>query len=128
MRIPKLFHLRADPFERGEESTLFYDKWFADRAFLQVPAQAFAAQWLDSFKEFPIRQKPASFNLDRVIEKLMPSVLGATKKSQITVVIVGGAFDGASPSAGRVRLSECQPGIPAGMRDALPRIPCSPSG
>ena len=72
MRIPKLFNLRTDPFERGEESTLFYDKWFADRAFLQVPAQALAAQWLDSFKEFPIRQKPASFNLDRVIEKLMP--------------------------------------------------------
>ena len=72
MRIPKLFNLRADPFERGEESTLFYDKWFADRAFLQVPAQALVAQWLDSFKEFPIRQKPASFNLDRVVEKFMP--------------------------------------------------------
>jgi arylsulfatase len=72
MRIPKLFNLRTDPFERGEESTLFYDKWFADRAFLQVPAQTLATQWLDSFKEFPIRQKPASFNLDRVIEKLMP--------------------------------------------------------
>jgi arylsulfatase len=72
MRIPKLFNLRADPFERGEESTFFYDKWFADRAFLQVPAQAFVAQWLDSLKEFPVRQKPASFNLDRVVEKLMP--------------------------------------------------------
>ena len=72
MRVPKLFNLRADPFERGEESTLFYDKWFADRAFLQVPAQTLVAQWLNSFKEFPIRQKPASFNLDRVVEKFMP--------------------------------------------------------
>ena len=44
----------------------------ADRAFVQVPMQALAAQWLESFKEFPLRQKPASFNLDRVIEKLMP--------------------------------------------------------
>ena len=56
----------------GATKALFYDKWIADRAFVQVPAQALAAQWLDSFKEFPIRQKPASFNLDRVIEKLMP--------------------------------------------------------
>jgi len=42
----------------------------ADRAFLLVPAQAFVAQWFASFKEFPIRQKSASFNLDEVMEKL----------------------------------------------------------
>jgi arylsulfatase len=42
----------------------------ADRAFLLVPAQAVVAQWLESFKEFPIRQKPASFNLDEVMQKL----------------------------------------------------------
>jgi arylsulfatase len=72
MRIPKLFNLRSDPFERGEESTLFYDKWFADHAFVQVPIQAVAAKWLETFKEFPIRQKPASFSLERVMEKLMP--------------------------------------------------------
>ena len=55
LRVPKLFELRADPFERGDQSIL-YDKWMADRAFVQVPAQAFVAQWLQSFKEFPIRQ------------------------------------------------------------------------
>jgi arylsulfatase len=42
----------------------------ADRAFVQVPMQALAAQWLQSFKEFPVRQKPASFNLDAVMAKL----------------------------------------------------------
>ena len=72
MRIPKLFNLRSDPFERAEESTLFYDKWVADRIFIQVPIQAVAARWLETFKEYPIRQKPASFSLERVIEKLMP--------------------------------------------------------
>ena len=72
MRLPKLFNLRSDPFERGEESTLFYDKWLADHAFIQVPVQALAAQWLETFKDFPIRQKPASFSLERVVEKLMP--------------------------------------------------------
>jgi arylsulfatase len=72
MRIPKLFNLRSDPFERGEESTLFYDRWLVDHIFLNVPAQALASKWLESFKEFPIRQRPASFSLERVIETLMP--------------------------------------------------------
>ena len=69
LRIPKIFHIRMDPFERGDES-LFYAKWLADRAFMLVPAQAAVGQWLQSFKEFPIRQKPASFNLDQVMEQL----------------------------------------------------------
>src|SRR5262249_15296151 len=68
LRLPNLYNLRADPFERGPESFL-YPKWMADRAFLIVPAQAIVAKWIDSFKEFPIRQKPASFNLDEVMEK-----------------------------------------------------------
>jgi len=72
LRVPKLFNLRADPFERGDESIL-YDKWMVDRVFVQVPAQALVAQWLETFKEFPIRQKPASFNLDQVMEKLSPT-------------------------------------------------------
>ena len=71
LRVPKLFNLRSDPFEAGDTS-IFYDKWLADRVFVQVPIQAIAAKWLESFKEFPIRQKPASFNLDRVVEAAMP--------------------------------------------------------
>ena len=61
--------MRADPFERGDESIL-YDRWMIERAFVQVPMQALATQWLQSFKEFPVRQKPASFNLDEVLAKL----------------------------------------------------------
>jgi len=72
LRVPKLFELRADPFERGDESIL-YDKWMVDRVFVQVPAQAFVANWLESFKEYPIRQKPASFNLDSVMRTLSPT-------------------------------------------------------
>jgi arylsulfatase A-like enzyme len=72
LRAPKIFNVRADPFERGDSSFL-YDNWMAHRAFLLVPAQAIVADWLKSFKEFPIRQKPASFNLDEVMQKLMPS-------------------------------------------------------
>ena len=69
LRVPWIYNLRSDPFERGTES-FEYDRWMAERAFILVPSQALVAKWLDSFKEFPIRQKPASFNLDSVMEKL----------------------------------------------------------
>jgi len=71
LRFPKLFNVRADPFEAGDEAIL-YEKWAADRMFMLVPAQAIVAKWLESFKEFPIRQRPASFNLDSVMQSLMP--------------------------------------------------------
>jgi hypothetical protein len=71
LRAPNIYNLRADPFERGTES-FEYGKWMAERMFLIVPSQAVVGQWLASFKEFPIRQKPASFNLDAVMEKLTP--------------------------------------------------------
>jgi arylsulfatase len=71
LRTPKLFNLRADPFERGDTS-FEYEKWFFDRAFVVVPAQALVAKWIASFKEFPVRQKPASFNLDEVMAKMAP--------------------------------------------------------
>ena len=62
LRLPKLFNLRADPFERGDESIL-YNKWMADRAFVQVPMQALAANWLTSFQEFPAgRSRRASIS------------------------------------------------------------------
>ena len=72
LRIPNTYNLRADPFERGTESPWQVD-WQAKRAFLLVPSQAIVAKWLESFKEFPIRQKPASFNLDEVMRKLSES-------------------------------------------------------
>jgi arylsulfatase len=70
LRIPKIFNLRADPFERGDASFLF-DNCMAHRAFLLVPAVV--TEWLKGFKEFPIRQRPASFNLDEVMQKLTPT-------------------------------------------------------
>jgi arylsulfatase len=70
MRIPKIYNLRSDPFERGDEdASLFYDKWMADRAFLLVPAQAIVGQFLKTFEEFPPRQRPASFSIDEALEK-----------------------------------------------------------
>jgi arylsulfatase len=71
MRIPKLFDLRSDPFERGEES-FKYNDWFIEHVPYQYVAQAVVAEWLESFKEFPPRQKAASFSIDQIVEKLMP--------------------------------------------------------
>jgi arylsulfatase len=50
-----------------------YGRWRIDRAFLIAPAGAYVAQWLQSFKDFPPRQKPGSFNLDRVMESVTSS-------------------------------------------------------
>jgi arylsulfatase len=70
LRAPNLYNLRSDPFERAsEDATLFYQKWMADRTFLLVPAQAIVGEFLKTFKEFPPRQKPASFSIDQALEK-----------------------------------------------------------
>jgi arylsulfatase A-like enzyme len=70
LRFPKLFTLRGDPFERADHEGIDYPRWRLERAFVLVPAQAFVQNWLMSFKDFPPRQKPASFSLDQVMEKL----------------------------------------------------------
>lgn len=70
LRIPKIFNLRRDPFERADENSNTYWDWLLDHAFILVPAQAYVAQEAQSLKDFPPRQKPAAFNLDRVMEQL----------------------------------------------------------
>jgi arylsulfatase A-like enzyme len=70
LRIPRVFNLRRDPFERSLENSNTYWDWMIDHAFLVVPAQMIVAQAVQEFAEFPPRQKPASFNLDRVLEKM----------------------------------------------------------
>jgi arylsulfatase len=70
LRVPLIFNLRADPFEKAEHNSSYYSDWMFHRAFLLVPAQAYVARWVASFKEFPPRQKPASFSVDEVMKKL----------------------------------------------------------
>jgi arylsulfatase A-like enzyme len=73
LRAPKPFNLRSDPFERGDEA-MDYDHWLADHMFVIVPSAAYCAQWLMSFRDFPPRMKPASFNLDKVMEQVQKPV------------------------------------------------------
>jgi arylsulfatase A-like enzyme len=69
LRAPKVTNLRMDPFERAEEeNAMGYQRWYMERMFMIAPAGGYVGQWLQSFKEFPPRQKPGSFNLERVME------------------------------------------------------------
>jgi arylsulfatase A-like enzyme len=69
LRAPTLTNLRSDPFERAEqEHAMGFQRWYLEHMYAMAPAGAFVAQWLQSFREFPPRQKPGSFNLDRVME------------------------------------------------------------
>jgi len=70
LRLPKIFDLRADPFEVAQHDAGDYDKWRVQRTYLLVPAQAFVGQHLKTYAEFPPRQKAGSFSLDQVLEKL----------------------------------------------------------
>ena len=74
LRVPKMFHLRRDPYERADVTSNTYYDWLIDRAFLLVPAQAYVGKFLATFKDYPPRQKAASFSLDQVMEKLQTGV------------------------------------------------------
>jgi len=70
LRLPKIFNLRTDPYERADITSNTYYDWLIDHAFLLVPAQDYVGNFMATFKEFPPRQKAASFNLDEVMRKL----------------------------------------------------------
>lgn len=70
LRLPKLVDLRGDPFEKADHEAEFYNLWRFNRAYLVLPAATYVSQHLATYKEFPPRQKPGSFNLDQVLEKL----------------------------------------------------------
>ncbi|MGF1562104.1 MAG: arylsulfatase [Geminicoccaceae bacterium] len=70
LRTPKLLNLYADPFERAIEESANYEMWRAERLFALAPAQAYVADFLSTFEEYPPRQTPGSFTIDAVMEKL----------------------------------------------------------
>jgi arylsulfatase A-like enzyme len=71
LRAPKIFNLRSDPFERAEQEAGDYVKWFVEHVFVLAPAQAIVAQHIQTFQEFPPRQRPGTFSIDQAMEKLM---------------------------------------------------------
>jgi arylsulfatase A-like enzyme len=102
LRAPKIFNLRSDPFERGDEdATMHYDRWMVDRAFMLVPAQALVGAFLKTFEEFPPRQRPASFSIDQALER------ARERQRSIAAATTGGDEGEAAATGGE----EAQPAV-----------------
>jgi arylsulfatase A-like enzyme len=78
LRTPYVFNLRMDPYEHAQITSNTYYDWMFRKVYLLVPAQAIVADFLATFKEFPPRQKAASFSLDQVLEKMTAVASGGS--------------------------------------------------
>jgi arylsulfatase len=74
LRVPLLFNLRRDPFEKAQHNSNTYNDWFLDRVFVLAPMRTFAAQFLMTMKDYPPSQTPGSFNLTKIEAQLRESV------------------------------------------------------
>ncbi len=70
LRLPKLYNLRTDPFERADITSNTYYDWFIHHAYLVYAAQSIALEFANTFKDFPPRQEAASFTIDQALEKM----------------------------------------------------------
>ncbi|RKQ91216.1 arylsulfatase [Solirubrobacter pauli] len=78
LRVPLVFNLRTDPYERANITSNTYYDWMINHAWLLIPAQQYVAQMLQTLAEFPPRQEPASFSVDQVLEKLKTGAAGSS--------------------------------------------------
>ena len=74
LRVPKIFNLRTDPFERADITSNTYYDWLISHAYLMVPAQVFVMQMAQSLVEFPSRQESASFTVSSMLGKLQAGI------------------------------------------------------
>ncbi|MEP2533419.1 arylsulfatase [Shimia sp.] len=74
LRIPLLFNLRRDPYERSNITSNTYWDWYLDRVYLLLPAAGYVASFLDTFTEFPPRQKPGSFTIGDAKDKIFSQI------------------------------------------------------
>jgi arylsulfatase A-like enzyme len=83
LRVPKLFNLRTDPFERADITSNTYYEWFLERGFLVFAAQGIASEFAKTFKDFPPRQKPASFTIDDALAAMAAAGTGSPGKAAV---------------------------------------------
>ncbi|MEZ6086485.1 MAG: arylsulfatase [Pirellulaceae bacterium] len=76
LRVPLLFNLRRDPFEKAQHNANTYNDWFLERVFVLAPMQQLAANFLITTKEFPPSQTPGSFNLEKIQKQIESSMGG----------------------------------------------------
>jgi len=73
LRLPKLYDLHADPYERADITSNSYYDWTISRGYIVVAASTVVGKYLESYKDFPPSQRPASFTIDQAMEKLKQS-------------------------------------------------------
>ena len=74
LRVPKIFNLRTDPYERADITSNTYYDWVLSQGYVIVAAQSVIGQFLASFKDYPPSQRPSSFSIDQIIEKMQRSL------------------------------------------------------
>lgn len=90
LRVPRLYNLRLDPYERADITSNTYFQWLFERIYLLVPAQAYVGKFLETFKEYPPRQKADTFNLDAVMKKKLME--GGARSKLLCIQARGGSF------------------------------------
>ena len=76
MRAPVMIDLKSDPYEYSWDASAYWEGWAIKRSYLILPAVAKVSAYLQTYKEFPPRQRPASFSIDQVIQKLEATTSG----------------------------------------------------
>jgi arylsulfatase len=76
LRVPLLFNLRRDPFEKAQHNANTYNDWFLERPFIIVPMQGLAAKFLQSMADYPPSQTPGSFNLEKIQKQIESAASG----------------------------------------------------
>ena len=77
LRMPKLFNLRTDPLERADTTSNTYYEWFLGKTYMLAAASGIVEEFLKTFREYPPRQRAASFTIDQALEKMQAAVGGA---------------------------------------------------
>jgi arylsulfatase A-like enzyme len=76
LRLPKIFNVRMDPYERADVTSNTYYEYLLERAFLVVPTQAIVGQFIATFRDFPPRQRPSSFSVDQIMDQMLSKPQG----------------------------------------------------
>jgi hypothetical protein len=71
LRMPILFNLRQDPFERARKESGDYDRWYFEHIFMLYGAGLESYKFLSTFQQFPPRQKPDTLDMDAVAKQMM---------------------------------------------------------
>ncbi|WP_269541751.1 arylsulfatase [Cerasicoccus fimbriatus] len=76
LRVPLIFNLRRDPFEKAQHNSNTYYDWLLERAYVLVPMQGMGAKFLQSMADYPPSQTAGSFNLSKIQEQIEANMTG----------------------------------------------------